>query len=588
MPENRDSSVEGEDKVMRIRTRYLKGLGAGMSVADASAYANDPTSAELPVAAPGQVELTTPPAGIGSVAAQLNSGRVNGSLSSPAAPSTEPAFCESPNAIGHQEKVNAFRQYDFGVPQWDPRVVAAILRSDLYSFIRAIFPIVSPGDAFAANWHIEAIAHQLTRLLNGEISRLIITVPPRSLKSICASVAFPVFVLGRNPRRKIICVSYSEGLASKHANDRRAVMRSTLYSRLFPETRISPAKDTELEFATTRGGSCLATSTSGTLTGRGGNLIVIDDPIKPQDAWSEVARKNCIQWYGNTLLTRLNNKTEDAIVVVMQRLHTDDLVGHLLEQEGWVQLNLPAIAECEQRIALGAKRWHLRQPGDLLHPEREPQSELDKLKRGMGSMDFGAQYQQEPIAAGGNLVKWEWFKFYDQRPLIDATDRIIVSWDTALSAKELASFSACVVLQVRGETAYVLEVIRERLEYPELRRKVMEVHKLWRNRNYYALVIENKGSGMSLIQDLQQQGIPAIAIDPVGDKVMRMNQQTARIEGRTVCLPKQAPWLDEFRREISAFPAGRHSDQVDALSQALHRAYDRSKGEFSWGYIPHA
>jgi predicted phage terminase large subunit-like protein len=373
-------------------------------------------------------------------------------------------------------------------------------------------------------------------------------------------------------------------LRCKHANDRRAVMRSTLYTRLFPTTRISPAKDTELEFATTLGGNCLATSTGGTLTGRGGNLIVIDDSTKPQDAYSEAARESDKQWYANTLLTRLDNKREDAIVVVMQRLHVDDLVGHLLEQEGWVHLNLPAIAECEQRIAVSPTRSHLRQPGDLLHPEREPQSVLDAFKHSMGSMTFGAQYQQEPIAVGGNLVKWEWFKFYHERPGLNATDRIIVSWDTALSAKDLASFSACVVLKVRGETAHVIEVFRERLEYPELRRKVIELHKLWRYAaNRYELVIENKGSGMSLIQDLED--IHAIAIDPQGDKVMRMNAQTARIEAGSVWLPKQAPWLDEFRREISAFPAGRHSDQVDAFSQALNRAFNRSEGENSWGFV---
>ena len=142
------------------------------------------------------------------------------------------------------------------------------------------------------------------------------------------------------------------------------------------------------------------------------------------------------------------------------------------------------------------------------------------------------------------------------------------------------------VLQVRGETAYVLDVLRERLEYPDLKRKVIEFHKRWRYAaNKYELVIENKGSGMSLIQDLKRDDIHAIAVDPDGDKVMRMNGQTARIEAGSVWLPKQAPWLDEFRREILAFPAGRHSDQVDAFSQALHRAYDRSKGEFSWGFV---
>src|SRR5712671_3917251 len=269
----------------------------------------------------------------------------------------------------------------------DPKLVAAILRSDLYSFIRVTFPIVSPNDLFAAHWHIEAIAYHLMLVLQGDLKRLIITLPPRSLKSIAASVAFPAFVLGHNPTQRIICVSYSESLARKHANDCRAVMRSDLYRRIFP-TRISPAKDTELEFATTLGGSRLATSVGGTLTGRGGNLIIIDDPMKPQDAYSEAERERTTQWYANTLLSRLDNKSKDKIVVVMQRLHVDDLVGHLLEQEEWTHLNLPAIAETEESIELSYYRTNLRQPGDLLHPEREPRSVLDAAKRAMGSMDF--------------------------------------------------------------------------------------------------------------------------------------------------------------------------------------------------------
>jgi hypothetical protein len=158
----------------------------------------------------------------------------------------------------------------------DPRLVSAILRSDFYSFVQAIFPIVSPNAAFAPNWHIEAIAYALTRVLKGEIKRLIITLPPRGLKSICASVAFPAFVLGHDPTKRIICVSYSEGLACKHANDCRAVMRSGLYRRLFPNACISSTKNTELEFATTRGGNRLATSVGGTLTGRGGNFVAGD------------------------------------------------------------------------------------------------------------------------------------------------------------------------------------------------------------------------------------------------------------------------------------------------------------------------
>jgi hypothetical protein len=298
----------------------------------------------------------------------------------------------------------------------DPDLVRAILRNDLYSFIKAVFPIVSPGAPFVPNWHLEAIAYHLTLVHTGAIKRLIITVPPRSLKSICGSDCLPAFVLGQDPTRRIMCVSYSEGLARKHANDCRAIMRSGLYSRIFPNTRISPSKDTELEFATTMGGYRLATSVGGTLTGRGGNLIIIDDGLKPQDAYSQLARDNLKQWYSNTLISRLDDKNNDAIIVIMQRLHMDDLVGHLLEQEGWTHLNLPAIAETEDQILIGPGSFHLRRPGDVLHPEREPRAVLDELRRTQGPMDFAAQYQQAPIAEGGNLIKWEWFKFYDEPP----------------------------------------------------------------------------------------------------------------------------------------------------------------------------
>jgi hypothetical protein len=245
--------------------------------------------------------------------------------------------------------------------------------------------------------------------------------------------------------------------------------------------------------STTARGSRLTTSVGGTLTGRGGNFIILDDPLKPQDAGSELARDGLVQWYGNTLLSRLDNKVEDAIVVVMQRLHVDDFVAYLLDQGGWTHLNLPAIAETEQHIALGPQRIHVRKPGEVLHPEREPKDALDKLRREMGSMDFNAQYQQAPVPEGGNLVKWEWFSFYDHHPCREPNDRIIVSWDTALTAKELSSYSACVILQVHGETVYVLDVFRERLECPELKRKVIELHRRWRNvTNDYALLIENK------------------------------------------------------------------------------------------------
>lgn len=472
-----------------------------------------------------------------------------------------------------------------GLPRQLTQVAKAILATDLYSFVQSSFPIISGGAALSRNWHLEAISYQLSSVIAGTTKRLIITVPPRSLKSILASVCLPALVLGRDPSRRIICVSYSESLARKHANDCRALMRSNLYRSVFPGTRISPSKDTETEVMTSARGSRLATSVGGTLTGRGGDLLIIDDPLKPQDAHSESAREALKQWYSNTLLSRLDNKSEGSIIVVMQRLHPDDLVGHLLHQGGWTHLNLPAIAEEEMEVALSETRSHRRRIGELLHPSREPQAALEELKASMGSMEFSAQYQQAPIPLGGNLIKWSWFRFYDQPPVPQQSDKMIVSWDTALSSNQLADYSACVVLLVRKETVYVLDVLRRRLEYPDLKRTIHDLHQRWRRAGCasYALLIEKKGSGLSIIQDLKREYIHCIGVDPKGDKVLRMSAQTAPIEAGAVYLPAKATWLEEFKKEMLSFPASKHDDQIDALSQGLQRAFAPPVGRPAFG-----
>ena len=270
-------------------------------------------------------------------------------------------------------------------------------------------------------------------------------------------------------------------MARKHANDCRALMRSDLYRRIFPGTRISPAKDTETEVMTTARGSRLATSVGGTLTGRGGNLVIIDDPLKPQDAHSESARESLKQWYSNTLLSRLDHKTEGSIIVVMQRLHPDDLVGHLLEQGGWAHLNLPAIAEEESIIRSSPNRSHRRRVGDLLHPERESQAALDELKASMGSMEFCGAISAGPGSDRRQSDQVVMVQILREPPTPQPGDKLIVSWDTALSSSQLADYSACVVLLARKETIYILDVVRARLEYPDLKRVVLEHHHRWRH-----------------------------------------------------------------------------------------------------------
>jgi hypothetical protein len=262
-----------------------------------------------------------------------------------------------------------------------------------------------------------------------------------------------------------------------------------MYRAAFPGMCL--ARDTDREIATTKRGKRIATSIDGTLTGLGGNLIILDDLLKTGDAMSEAVRTRVIEWYRSTLLSRADDKKQARIVLVMQRVHQNDLVGYLQEQGGFEVLNLPAIAQREETYCLGAGRTYTRQKGEILHPAHESVEELAELKRGSGPIAFSAQYQQSPVPPGGTIIKRKWLKTYDP---IDSKpgDHIIISWDIALSEQETGDYSACVVLLNRGELFYVLEVVRGRFPFDALKRKVIEV-----KRRY--------GSSTLLIEDFPEQ-----------------------------------------------------------------------------------
>ena len=460
------------------------------------------------------------------------------------------------------------RSYDISTasPALKRKLVDTVLANDLFAFVRRVFETIVPGEELSLGWHLRAMAYALERVRRGETRRLIITVPPRNLKSITASVSFPAFVLGHDPTKKIVCVSYSSELAVKHANDCRAVMRSPWYQRIFPQTRLSPEKNTEMEVMTTKRGGRFTTSIGGTLTGRGGNIIIVDDPMKPADAMSEVVRKGVIHWFDSTLLSRLNTKAEDAIIVVMQRLHVEDLAGVLLEKGGWEHLDLPAIAEEPQEVPIGPKRIYRRKLGEVLDPAREPRAVLDQLKASMGTMDFSAQYQQRPIPAEGNLIRRKWLRYYDEPPRREPYDVIAISWDTAMKATEISDYSVGTLWHFAGENCYLLDVVRGRYDYPTLKRLTLGLRQQWPDAT---VLIEDKGSGTSLIQDLRSERISVISISPVADKVSRLYSTQALFAAGSVLFPSKAPWLSDFTSELLAFPGGRHDDQVDSLSQAL-------------------
>jgi predicted phage terminase large subunit-like protein len=444
-----------------------------------------------------------------------------------------------------------------------------LLRHDLASFAGRCFQDLNPQTCLATNWHLELIAAKLTAVREGRIRRLIINLPPRHLKSLMASIAFPAWCLGLDSSAQILCVSYAQELADKLARDCRGIMMSPWYRRILP-TRLAPHRQAVQEFITTRQGYRLATSTGGVLTGRGADIILIDDPLKPEEALSDAQRQACNEWYDHTLYSRLNDKRHGAIVIIMQRLHEDDLVGHVLAQEQWEILSFPAIAERDEEHRIETILGPLcvrRRQGEALHPDREPSETLDRIRRTIGEYNFAGQYQQSPAPLGGGLVKAEWFKRYREKERPERFDRIVQSWDTANKATELSDFSVCTTWGVSGKDLFLLGVFRRRLEYPALKRAVRDQQSLF---GATVVLIEDKASGTQLIQELITEGCHgATRYQPTGDKTMRLHAQTAVIENGFVHIPETASWLAEYLHEMTVFPNGKHDDQADSTAQFL-------------------
>jgi predicted phage terminase large subunit-like protein len=451
----------------------------------------------------------------------------------------------------------------------EARVLQALLRSDLRAFVEKVFRILCPGQIYVPTWHIEAIVYQLERLRRGEIRRLIINMAPRSLKSIIVSVAFPAFVIGLDPTQRVICASYSGDLAKKHSNDFRAVVEAPWYRETFPHTRIGPYKNSETEIEFTQRGFRLATSVGGTLTGRGGNVIIIDDPLKPDDAMSEVKRSAANNWFTNTLLSRLDDKRTGAIVVVMQRVHMDDLTGFLRGQsDEWEVLSLPAIAEYDEVVAIGNGRTHCRKIGEVLS-ERETLDDLERMKVQIGSDAFYAQYQQMPTPPGGAMIKRHWVQRYQELPPQSEWLWMMQSWNTASKGGPDNDWSVCTTWVVtRDRRWFLVDVWRRRVDYPALKAAVQNQVLRWKPKPQCVLV-EDMGAGTALVQELKGKISGIIAVKPTGDKVARMAVASAKFEAGQVYLPKQAAWLAALEAELFAFPGGSNDDQCDSISQAL-------------------
>jgi len=403
--------------------------------------------------------------------------------------------------------------------------------------------------------HIVRMARELERVESGEVKRLIIELPPRHAKSMTL-VKASAWYLGRHPERNIITCSHSAELAERNSRLTRALVADDRFP--FP-VRLS--KDTTAQNRWTvspGGGGLMAVGVLGSITGHGGNLVILDDIEHDERSLGE--RRAAWEWYKTICAPRL--EPGGAIVCVCTRWAEDDVAGRLLagdDGQSWERLILPAIALEDDLLG--------REVGAALWPERFSLSELRERQVTMGSRSFSAQFQQNPLPLEGALVKAEWLQRYTQLPPFQ---RVVMGLDTAAKTGVANDFSALVVLGVTRAMYFVIDVVRRKVEFPDLLRMVSRTCEM---HDPSAVYVESSSNGVALIQALKSGSrLPIVSVTAKGSKISRVEGICGLLEAGKVLLPENAPWLTDLEDELLHFPVGRHDDIVDALVLALYKA----------------
>jgi predicted phage terminase large subunit-like protein len=448
------------------------------------------------------------------------------------------------------------------------RIKNAVLRRSFPSFVHTCFNTLNPAIAYIPNWHIDYICYHLEQVQKGNINRLIINMPPRALKSITVSVAWPAWLLGWDPRRRIIAASHSNMLSFKHSQDCRTIMQSEWFRSIFPNAGLSKTQNRKDKFCTTKQGFRFATSVGGALTGEGGDVLIIDDPHNQQHVNKASYRQKVLEWYDQTIPTRLNDKNKGAIILVMQRVHEEDLTAHLLNKSGannWTVLNLPAIFMDKTDISFYGRSFRIKE-NELLQPEKEDHKTLKQIESEMGEANFTAQYLQRPYPKSGNMVRKNDIIYFKYSP--ESFNSIIQSWDTAIKTGINSDYTVGTTWGICQDKFYLLRLTRLRLEYSNLKYTVKNEAQKWKASR---VLIEDKASGQSLIQDLKLEG--NLVVKPIktkDDKITRFARVVPYFENHQVLVHNNLRWRNSFINEITNFPNTSHDDIVDSVSQFLN------------------
>ena len=429
------------------------------------------------------------------------------------------------------------------------------VNSDFLTFVKSVWP------DFVEGKHHKKIADQFNRLAEGKINRLIINMPPRHTKSEFASFLLPAWMIGKNPKLKIIQTTHTTELAVRFGRKAKHLIDSQDYKKFF-KTTLREDSQAAGRWETEQGGEYFAAGVGSAITGRGADLLIIDDPHSEQDAMNPEALERAYEWYTSGPRQRL--QPGGKIVVVMTRWSLKDLTGALIgAQKGikadqWEVVQFPAILPTNKPV------W----------PEYWKLSELESVKASLSLQKWNAQWMQNPTSEEGSIIKREWWRKWD-KDYIPELEHVIQSYDTAFLKKETADYSAITTWGVfypdqdSGPNLILLDAYKKRIEFPELRREALQQYYYWRPDS---VVIESKASGLPLTYELRKMGIPVINFTPSkgNDKHSRVNAVAPLFESGQIWAP-EADFAEEVIEECAAFPFGDHDDLVDSMTQALMR-----------------
>jgi len=449
----------------------------------------------------------------------------------------------------------------------EKKVIKYKCEKDFYFFARYFFKELQ-GSKFVRNYHHEEIANTLQAIASYKIGNTVFNLPPRYSKTELIVILFIAWSIAKNPRAKFIHLSYSDDLALDNSSKIKEVIEGEEYQELW-QICLKPDSKSKKKWYTMEGGGLYATASGGSITGFGAGstedteefagAIIIDDPHKVDDATRDTERNKVNNRLNSTIQSRRNSR-KTPIIIVMQRLHEEDMTGFVLDGGMGEEFHhVCFVAEQSNKTPL----WEYKHTWE----------ELQQLKAANAYV-YSGQYMQNPVPCEGGMVKLKWFNRYNTPP--SQYFRIVQSWDTAIKATESSDYSVCTTWAETKNSYVLLDIFRDKLEYPDLKRTVINYSAKY---NPGAILIEDKASGQQLLQDLRRNTIlPVISINPEKDKITRMAAVSSMIEAGTVYLPNKATWLVDYEGEIGKFPLSKNDDQVDSTSQFLN--WIRNKKEF--------